>query len=121
MEVAVKMGETQCLFCRIANREVPSDVVYEDDEVMAFRDINPQAPVHVLVIPRRHIDSIAEVSESDRDLMGHVMVTAVRLASNLGVSDGFRVVVNAGEKAGQSVWHVHVHLLGGRVFSWPPG
>lgn len=115
------MGETACLFCKIVNREVPADVVYEDDELMAFRDIKPQAPVHVLVIPKRHIGSVAEISESDRDLMGCMMVAIARLASDLGVSDGFRVVVNAGENAGQSVRHVHMHLLGGRVFSWPPG
>lgn len=113
--------ERECLFCRIARREVPADIVYEDDEALAFRDINPQAPVHVLIIPKRHMGSMAEIAEDDEVLMGRLLVTAARLASRLGAGDGFRVVGNCGEKAGQSVFHIHLHLLGGRRFGWPPG
>lgn len=113
--------ERECLFCRIARREVHADVLFEDDRVLAFRDINPQAPVHVLVIPKRHIGSLADLTASDEDLMGHTFVVASSLASELGVIDGFRVVGNCGEKAGQSVFHIHIHLLGGRRFGWPPG
>lgn len=110
-----------CVFCKIARREIPSEVVYEDEKTLAFRDINPQAPVHVLVIPKRHISSLAELGEGDEDLMGHLVVVASRLAYALGVGQGFRVVGNCGEMAGQSVFHVHMHVLGGRRLGWPPG
>lgn len=113
--------ERECLFCRIARRELAADVVYEDDQTLAFRDINPQAPVHVLVIPKRHVSSLAELAEPDEALMGHLLVVAARLASELGVGDGFRVVGNCGEMAGQSVFHIHLHILGGRRLGWPPG
>ncbi len=109
------------MFCRIAGHEVPAEVVYEDDEVMAFRDINPQAPVHVLVIPKRHIGSVAQASPGDERLLGRLMMVVAGLASDLDVREGSRVVANCGEKAGQSVRHLHLHLLGGRVFRWPPG
>ncbi|NLG79087.1 MAG: histidine triad nucleotide-binding protein [Firmicutes bacterium] len=114
-------AERECLFCKIASRELPADVVYEDDQALAFRDINPQAPVHVLVIPKRHVSSLAELAEPDEALMGHLLTVATRLASKLGVGDGFRVVGNCGEKAGQSVFHIHLHVLGGRRLGWPPG
>ena len=103
-----------CLFCKIARKEIPADIVYEDDDVLAFRDIRPQAPVHVLVIPKRHIASLADLTQEDKDVMGHVTLVASRLARDLGVSEGYRVVINCGKDAGQSVFHIHMHLLGGR-------
>ena len=116
------MGDlTDCLFCRIIKKELPSDIVYEDDDVLAFRDVKPQAPVHVLIIPKRHIASLADLTEQDKDAMGHAMFCAARLARDLGISEGYRVVVNCGKDAGQSVFHIHMHLLGGRSLGWPPG
>jgi histidine triad (HIT) family protein len=112
---------TDCLFCRIIKKELPSDIVYEDDDVLAFRDVKPQAPVHVLIIPKRHIASLADLTEQDKDAMGHAMFCASRLARDLGISEGYRVVVNCGKDAGQSVFHIHMHLLGGRSLGWPPG
>lgn len=113
--------ETECLFCKIVAGQVPSDVVYEDDDVVAFKDINPQAPVHVLVIPRRHIGAIAELSDEDAALAGKLVVAAKKIAASLGLTDGYRLVFNNGPDAGQLVYHIHLHLLGGRKFSWPPG
>jgi histidine triad (HIT) family protein len=110
-----------CLFCKIARKEIPADIVYEDDDVLAFRDIRPQAPVHVLVIPKRHIASLADLTQEDKDVMGHVTLVASRLARDLGVSEGYRVVINCGKDAGQTVFHIHMHLLGGRSLGWPPG
>lgn len=111
-----------CIFCKIVTREIPADVVYEDDEVMAFNDINPVAPVHVLITPKRHIPAVSSLSESDERLVGRIILTAARLAQEKGVStSGFRVVVNEGRNAGQSVDHLHFHLLGGRAIGWPPG
>jgi len=112
---------TDCLFCKIANKELPSEIVYEDDDVLAFRDIKPQAPVHVLIIPKRHIASLSDLTEDDKDAMGHLMFVASKLAGDLGIGEGFRVVVNCGKDAGQSVFHIHMHLLGGRSLGWPPG
>jgi histidine triad (HIT) family protein len=112
---------TDCLFCKIIKKELPSDIVYEDDDVLAFRDIKPQAPVHVLIIPKRHIESLADLTEQDKDAMGHVMFVASRLARDFGISKGYRVVANCGKDAGQSVFHIHMHLLGGRSLGWPPG
>ncbi len=114
-------NDGDCLFCGIAAHRTAADIVYEDDDAVAFRDINPKAPVHVLVIPKRHIESIAEISEDDGALMGRLVVVAAKLARELGVLDGFRLVVNSGRGAGQSVPHVHLHLLGGRALGWPPG
>lgn len=111
-----------CIFCKIAGHEIPASVVYEDDRLLAFNDINPAAPVHILIIPKRHISGIAALAESDGDLIGHMMVTAAELAEEKGVAEnGYRVVVNQGADAGQSVAHLHFHLLGGRQMSWPPG
>jgi histidine triad (HIT) family protein len=112
---------TDCLFCRIIRKELPSDIVYEDDDVLAFRDIKPEAPVHVLIIPKRHIASLANLTDEDTDVMGHAMFVASRLARDLGISEGYRVVTNCGKDAGQSVFHIHMHLLGGRSLGWPPG
>jgi histidine triad (HIT) family protein len=111
-----------CIFCRIVAKEVASDIVYEDDEVVAFRDINPQAPVHVLVVPRKHIPTLNDATPEDQPLLGKLLLVAQQLAQKLQVADGgYRLVLNVNRGAGQSVFHIHLHLLGGRVFHWPPG
>jgi histidine triad (HIT) family protein len=111
-----------CLFCRIAAKKIPSRIVYEDDEMLAFEDINPQAPTHVLVIPKRHIDSLSAVSDQEAVLVGRLLLTARRLASEKGIAEeGYRAVINTGRNGGQTVFHLHVHLLGGRPMTWPPG
>ena len=111
-----------CLFCKIASGQIPADIVYQDEDVVAFRDINPQAPVHILLILRRHIPSMADVTPEDGPLLGIVFSVAAKLAHKLGVDEGgYRVVTNVGRDAGQSVFHLHFHLLGGRKFTWPPG
>ena len=111
-----------CLFCKIARKEINAAIVYEDEQFVAFRDINPQAPVHVLVIPREHIGTLNDLTPAHDALMGGLMRTAAKIAKDLGVADdGWRAVVNCNEGAGQSVWHIHLHLLGGRPLAWPPG
>ena len=111
-----------CLFCRIVAGEVPADVVAESDRALAFRDINPQAPTHVLVIPRDHFDNAADLSHADADLLAEVFRLAAQVAGQEGVRDtGYRLVTNTGEAAGQTVGHLHVHVLGGRPLGWPPG
>ena len=114
------MDET-CLFCRIIAGEIPSDKVYEDETVVAFRDINPQASTHVLVLPRKHIPRMVDVTEDDKLLLGEVAYRAAQIARTEGVGDSFRMVINNGEDAGQSVFHIHFHILGGRRMGWPPG
>ncbi len=110
----------RCLFCQIIQGEVPSNPVYEDEDVFAFKDINPQAPVHVLVIPKRHVMSVSEVQ--DPNLIGTVMMRAAKIARQEGLEDnGYRLVTNHGYDGGQTVFHLHVHLLGGRTLDWPPG
>ena len=109
------------LFSRIIAREIPADIVYEDDLCLAFRDINPQAPTHVLVIPKKEIPRLADAQEEDQALLGHLLLAAGKIARLLGVEDAFRLAVNNGAQAGQSVFHLHVHLLAGRPFRWPPG
>jgi len=111
-----------CLFCRIVAGEIPATVVHDDDQVLAFRDINPQAPTHILVIPKAHIASVDELAATDGELLGAMFGTIADLAGSEGIAErGYRVVSNAGAEAGQSVDHLHFHLLGGRRFSWPPG
>ena len=110
-----------CLFCKIAAKQIPSKVVYEDDEVFAFEDIGPQAPTHVLIIPRRHFASLDEAMPEDQAVLGKLQLVAADLARKLKLAGGYRTVVNTGEGAGQSVFHLHLHLLGGRSFRWPPG
>ncbi len=109
------------LFQKIIDQKIPADIVFEDDRCLAFRDINPQAPVHVLIIPRKVIRTHADITEEDRELLGHLHLIAARLAVQLGISDGYRLVLNCKEGAGQTVPHLHLHLLGGRAFRWPPG
>jgi len=114
--------EKDCLFCRIARKEIPSEIVYETDDVVAFRDINPQAPTHILVIPREHIPTTNDVGEDHAALLGKLVIVARELAIGEGIAgDGYRLVINCNRSAGQAVFHVHLHLLGGRAFSWPPG
>jgi histidine triad (HIT) family protein len=110
-----------CLFCQIAVGEIPATKVYEDASCIAFSDIHPQAPVHLLIIPRQHIASLDEVRETYRELLGHLMLVAAELAKQQKLSKGFRVVMNTGVDGGQTVNHLHLHLLGGRAMHWPPG
>lgn len=111
-----------CLFCKIVSGEIPAKRAYENEHVVAFHDIHPQAPVHVLVIPRRHLVGVHEATPEDGALLGHVMLAGRDVAEKLGLTDdGYRLVVNNGINAGQSVFHLHLHVLGGRVLAWPPG
>jgi histidine triad (HIT) family protein len=111
----------ETIFTKIINREIPAKIIYEDDQCLAFHDINPQAPVHLLIIPRKVIATHADLTESDKELVGHLHLVAARLAEQLGLQSGYRLVVNCKEQAGQTVPHLHMHLLGGRPMSWPPG
>ena len=111
-----------CIFCKIANHEIPARTVYEDDDVLAFHDLSPQAPVHVLVIPKRHVASLNEATDADQLLLAKLLRVATKVAEAQGVgTSGYRVVLNTGAHAGQSVLHVHAHVLGGRSLQWPPG
>ncbi|WP_299311013.1 histidine triad nucleotide-binding protein [uncultured Halomonas sp.] len=111
-----------CLFCQIASRELPAQIVYEDDEVVAFEDIAPQAPTHLLVIPRKHIATLNDIEEADLALVGRLQYVAARLARQFGFADdGYRVVMNCNDDGGQTVYHIHMHLMGGRRFTWPAG
>ena len=111
-----------CIFCEIVAKRMKSDIVHEDDTVVAFRDINPQAPVHILLVPKKHIESIQDVDESDADLMAKMVLVAQKIASREKINEGgYRLVLNYGVNGGQTVSHVHLHLLGGRRMTWPPG
>ncbi|MDQ2695080.1 MAG: histidine triad nucleotide-binding protein [Pseudomonadota bacterium] len=113
---------TDCLFCKIAAGGLPAERVYEDDQVLAFRDINPQAPVHVLIIPRRHIATVNDLAPDDAALVGRLYLAARQVAAEQGVADsGYRTLINCNRDAGQDVFHLHLHLLGGRRMHWPPG
>ena len=113
---------SECLFCKIVERTIPAALVYEDDVVVAFDDINPQAPTHTLVIPRKHVTSVADLQDSDVGLLGHLMLAGNKIAKLKGVTDtGYRFVINTGAHGGQSVVHLHLHVLGGRHMAWPPG
>lgn len=109
------------LFSKIINREIPADIVYEDELCLAFRDIEPQAPVHILLIPKKPIEKIADAEISDQELLGHLMLKVGEIAEQEGYADAFRLVVNNGESAGQTVFHLHIHILAGRPFTWPAG
>jgi histidine triad (HIT) family protein len=109
------------VFLKIIDRKIPAKIVHEDDRCLAFHDVNPQAPVHVLIIPRKVIPTHADITEADRELIGHLHLVAAKLASQLGLQDGYRLVLNCKEVAGQTVPHLHLHLLGGRPLHWPPG
>src|SRR5712692_4293457 len=110
-----------CLFCKIIAGEIPSKKVHEDEDTYAFEDISPKAPTHVLIVPKKHIRGLKEASAEDAEIVGRCHLVAARIARQLGVEDGYRTVLNVGAKAGQSVFHLHVHLLGGRDLHWPPG
>ncbi|SDJ21250.1 histidine triad (HIT) family protein [Pseudomonas delhiensis] len=110
-----------CLFCKIAAGEIPARKLYEDDQVIAFHDIGPQAPVHFLVVPKRHIATLNDLEEADKPLAGHILLTAQRLAAEQGCAEGFRVVMNCNDLGGQTVQHIHMHVLGQRQMHWPPG
>ena len=111
-----------CLFCKIAAGQIPSKIVYQDEDVVAFEDINPQAPYHVLIIPRRHIASMPDLTLEDGPVLARIFMTAAKLAQDMGIDEsGYRFVTNVGPDAGQSVFHLHFHLLGGRRLGWPPG
>ncbi len=113
---------TDCLFCKMANGEIEPDLVYEDDEVIAFRDINPQAPTHVLVVPREHIPTLNDLQPRHAELVGRMFLAAKEVARKEGIQEGgYRTVVNCNRDAGQSVFHIHLHVLGGRPMAWPPG
>jgi histidine triad (HIT) family protein len=113
--------DPNCLFCKIAAGEIPADIVHQDELVLAFRDVSPKAPTHVLLIPRRHIPSAAELGEADGEMLGRLFEVAAQVARDAGVERGYRLVSNVGAGAGQSVAHLHFHLLGGRPMTWPPG
>ena len=110
-----------CLFCKIINGDIPSAKVYEDETVFAFRDIEPQAPVHILIIPKQHIKSAAEITSENSAVVAHVFEVAAKIAEDEGLTDGYRIVNNCGDSAGQTVKHLHFHLMGGREFTWPAG
>lgn len=112
---------TETIFSKIIRREIPADIVYEDDLAIAFKDVHPQAPVHILVIPKEPIAQLGDAESKDRDLMGHLLLTAKHVAQQAGLNNGYRVVINNGPDAGQSVNHIHLHILGGRQMTWPPG
>jgi histidine triad (HIT) family protein len=112
---------TDCLFCRILHNEIPAKKIYEDEHTFAFEDINPQAPTHVLIIPKRHVRGLKEATPEDAELIGRCHLAAAQIARQRGIEDGYRTVLNVGPQAGQSVFHLHVHLLGGRSLHWPPG
>ena len=114
--------DTNCIFCKIIAKKIPSKIVYEDEQVTAFEDVNPQAPVHMLVVPKKHISEIHNMTEKDKELVGHLFFTAKKIAEEKGLdTKGYRLVINNGAGAGQTVFHVHLHILSGRHFSWPPG
>jgi histidine triad (HIT) family protein len=112
---------TDCLFCRIVRGELPTRKIYEDDRALAFNDINPQAPMHVLIIPKKHIVGLKEATPEDAELIGYCHLLAAKIARDRGMEEGYRTVYNVGPKAGQSVFHLHLHLIGGRNLNWPPG
>jgi histidine triad (HIT) family protein len=112
---------TETIFSKIIRREIPADIVYEDDLVLAFKDVNPQAPVHILVIPKKPIPKLADAESPDHALLGHLLLTVKRVAQQVGLDNGYRVVINTGADGGQTVDHLHLHILGGRHLGWPPG
>lgn len=116
------MAEKSCLFCKIIAGDVPADLVHQDEQCVVIRDINPQAPTHLLVIPREHLESLDDASQRDEGLLGHLLRVAARMANSEGHADsGYRTVINTGAGAGQSVFHLHAHVLAGRTMNWPPG
>jgi histidine triad (HIT) family protein len=116
------MSEQSCLFCKIISNDIPADILHQDERCIVIRDINPQAPDHVLVIPREHMESLDDVSQRDEPLLGHLLRVGARVVNDLGHTEsGYRTVINTGAGAGQSVFHLHIHVLAGRKMNWPPG
>lgn len=114
--------QQDCVFCKIVNKEIPAEIIYEDDRVLAFPDIQPAAPIHILLIPKKHIANILEVTEEDQDLLRHLLATVPIIAKQVGMDEaGFRTVINTKDNGGQTVQHLHLHILGGRFMTWPPG
>jgi histidine triad (HIT) family protein len=117
-----KINFMKCLFCKIIDQEIPAKIIYEDDKVVAFNDINPQAPVHILIIPRQHIATSNDLQPEHEELVGHIVTVAQKLAKQLEIAEsGYRIVMNCNSDGGQAVYHLHLHLLGGRKLEWPPG
>jgi histidine triad (HIT) family protein len=112
---------TETIFSKIIRREIPADIVYEDDLALAFKDVNPQAPVHILVIPKKPIPRLADAESEDDALLGHLLLTVKHVAEQAGLTNGYRLVINTGPDGGQTVYHLHLHILGGRQMTWPPG
>ncbi len=113
---------TDCLFCKIRDGEIPADIIYQDDDVLAFNDVNPQAPTHLLIIPKKHLSTVNDVEQADETMMGKLFSAAKKIAAENGINDGgYRLVVNTNEQAGQTVFHIHMHFLAGRIMTWPPG
>ncbi|BDI15960.1 histidine triad nucleotide-binding protein [Nostoc cf. commune SO-36] len=112
---------TETIFSKIISREIPADIVYEDNLTLAFKDIHPQAPVHILVIPKKPLPTLADAESEDHALLGHLLLTVKRIAEEAGLKNGYRVVINTGDDGGQTVHHLHLHILGGRQLDWPPG
>ncbi|BAY25296.1 HIT family protein [Calothrix sp. NIES-2100] len=122
MSKSIDMSETtETIFSKIIRREIPADIIYEDDLALAFNDIQPQAPVHFLVIPKKPIAKLADAESQDHAVLGHLLLTAKRVAEQVGLDNGYRVVINSGADGGQTVYHLHLHVLGGRALKWPPG
>lgn len=122
--ILIDEGEmmTDCLFCKIIRKEIAANIIYEDEKVLAFDDINPQAPSHILIIPKEHIPTINDLTEDQNELIGYLVLTAKKIAKKLGVDEtGYRLVLNCNPDSGQMVYHIHLHLLGGRQMTWPPG
>jgi histidine triad (HIT) family protein len=115
------MSDSETIFSKIIRREIPADIVYEDELALAFRDVNPQAPVHILVIPKQPIAKLSDAQSQDHALLGHLLLTAKRVAEQAGLTNGYRIVINNGDDGGQTVYHLHLHILGGRFMQWPPG
>lgn len=114
--------DANCIFCKIIEKKIPSKIVFEDQFSTAFEDVNPQAPVHILVVPKKHIPEIHSMTEADREIVGHLFLTAKKIAEQKGLrKNGYRLVINNGAGVGQSVFHIHLHILSGRSFAWPPG
>jgi len=112
---------SDCIFCKIGRKEIPARIVYEDSDIFAFEDVHPQAPMHLLVCPRKHLSSLGDATDEDADLLGRILLTGSKLASERGYGMGHRALFNTGEEAGQTVFHLHLHVLGGRPMHWPPG
>ncbi len=120
-KIYAKIKFMECIFCKIASKEIKSDIVYEDEELMAFKDIKPVAPTHVLLIPKKHIDGVQALKDEDQMLVGKMIVKAKEIADKLGLKEGYRLVFNIGEYGGQTINHIHLHIIGGRPMMWPPG